>query len=193
MRDLFLHRPSKVHRAAGLVSRGPRVHHHHPDLTKLQGWKSAQAEAELPESGYEQDKLWALRMGLTGADSIEDRSIPTFARGENPHFAGINTFLKAPYVEDVTEVGHYDATVMGAPFDGGATFRPGSVYAVWPSAMNGVSVFSMAVRILIILAICMQPRPQTCPGQAAFQLGGCRPAASLVPTECPSTWVSEEL
>jgi len=60
-------------------------------------------------------------MGLTGADSIEDKSIPTIARGELPHYAGINTFLKAPYSEDVTEVKHYDATVIGIPFDGGTT------------------------------------------------------------------------
>ena len=30
-----------------------------------------------------------------------DRDIPTFSRGELPHFAGINTFMKAPYLEDV--------------------------------------------------------------------------------------------
>ena len=43
-------------------------------------------------------------MGLTGSDSLTDKSIPTFARGELPHYAGINTFLKAPYIEDVTRV-----------------------------------------------------------------------------------------
>ena len=91
---------------------------HHPDLTKLGGWKAMQAEADIPGAEWEKEKAWALRMGLTAADSIEDRSIPTFARGELPHYAGINTFLKAPYTEDVTEVGNYDATVLGAPFDG---------------------------------------------------------------------------
>ena len=30
-------------------------------------------------------RRWALRMGLTGADSLQDRNIPTFARGELPH------------------------------------------------------------------------------------------------------------
>ncbi len=96
---------------------------HHPDLSKLQGWKSMRAEADIPEGEWEKEKAWALRMGLTAADSIEDRAIPTFARGELPHYAGINTFLKAPYAEDVAEVGHYDATVLGAPFDGGTTYR----------------------------------------------------------------------
>ena len=87
------------------------VRHHHPDLPKLQGWKAMQAEKEIPGSGWAEERKWALRMGLTGADSIEDKSIPTFARGELPHYAGINTFLKAPYAEDVTEVKDYDATV----------------------------------------------------------------------------------
>ena len=80
----------------------------------------------FPRAAGEEERRWALRMGLTGADSIEDQSIPTFARGELPHYAGINTFLKAPYTEDVTEVGDYDATVLGIPFDGGTTYRPGT-------------------------------------------------------------------
>jgi len=50
----------------------------------------------------------------------KDRTIPTFSRGELPHFAGINTFLKAPYVEDVHLCGDYDVTVPGCPHDGGA-------------------------------------------------------------------------
>jgi agmatinase len=77
-----------------------------PDLSKLLGWKAAREEADIPGAEWEKERAWALRMGLTAADSIEDRSIPTFARGELPHYAGINTFLKAPYAEDVTEVGH---------------------------------------------------------------------------------------
>ena len=137
MRDIFQDCSTRVRNVAGLIDRGLRTYTHHPDLTKLQGWTAAQAEAQLPETAYEQDKLWALRMGLTGADSIEDRSIPTFARGENPHFAGINTLLKAPYVEDVTAVGRYDATVIGAPFDGGATFRPGTRFG--PQGLRKIS------------------------------------------------------
>ena len=75
---------------------------HHPDLTRLQGWRSMQSEADLPEGRWDEERRWALRMGLTGADSIEDKSIPTCARGELPHYAGINTFLNAPYAEDVS-------------------------------------------------------------------------------------------
>ncbi|MEM6660869.1 MAG: agmatinase family protein [Pseudomonadota bacterium] len=111
--------------------------YHHPDLSKLQGWKAARAEADLPESEWKKEQAWALRMGLTAADSIEDRTIPTFARGELPHYAGINTFLNAPYTEDVQEVGLYDATVLGAPFDGGTTYRPGTRFG--PQALRRIS------------------------------------------------------
>ena len=76
-------------------------------------------------------------MGLTGADSIEDRSIPTFSRGELPHFAGINTFLKAPYAENVKDVKNYDATILGAPFDGGTTYRPGTRFG--PQGIRKIS------------------------------------------------------
>ncbi|MDW3183100.1 agmatinase family protein [Roseobacter sp.] len=117
--------------------RRTEARHHHPDLTKLRGWKAMQAEGDLPETGWEQEKKWALRMGLTGADSIEDKSIPTFARGELPHYAGINTFLKAPYAEDVTEVKDYDATVLGIPFDGGTTYRAGTRFG--PQGVRKIS------------------------------------------------------
>jgi len=32
---------------------------------------------------------------------MEDRTISTFSRTELPHFAGINTFMGFPYLEDV--------------------------------------------------------------------------------------------
>ena len=124
--------------------RAPRARHaardrraHHPDLTKLGGWKAMQAEADIPGERWSEERAWALRMGLTGADSIEDRSIPTFARGELPHYAGINTFLKAPYVEDVQEVAYYDATVLGIPFDGGTTYRAGTRFG--PQGVRKIS------------------------------------------------------
>jgi hypothetical protein len=34
----------------------------------------------LPGDGWAKEREWALKMGLAGADSIEDKSIPTFAR-----------------------------------------------------------------------------------------------------------------
>ncbi len=131
---------------------------HHPDLTKLQGWKAARAEADIPDTEWEKEKAWALRMGLTGADSIEDKSIPTFARGELPHYAGINTFLKAPYEEDVTRVGLYDATVLGAPFDGGTTYRAGTRFG--PQGVRKISAlytpynYEMAIDLREQMSLC---------------------------------------
>jgi agmatinase len=109
--------PSTRQRAAGLLERAKTERHHHPDFDKLnmRGWKAAEKEGKLPSAAWQKEKAWALRMGLTGSDSLEDKSIPTFARGELPHYAGINTFLKAPYIEDVTQVGAYDAAIIGVP------------------------------------------------------------------------------
>lgn len=78
-----------------------------------------------------------IRLGLPGASSIEDPNISTFSRGELPHFAGINTFLKAPYVEDVRDVAKFDATVVGVPFDGGCTYRAGTRFG--PQGIRRIS------------------------------------------------------
>ena len=54
-----------------------------------------------------------------------------------PHFAGINTFLKAPYVENVRDVAKYDAAVLGIPFDSGTTYRPGTRFG--PQGIRRIS------------------------------------------------------
>src|SRR5215470_11008654 len=98
--DPTIHRSRK----AGAIAPPVRARRHHPDFDRLatQGWK-------VLEAGWRKEQKWALDMGLPGADCLTDRTIPTFARGELPHFAGINTFLKAPYVENVRDVAKYDA------------------------------------------------------------------------------------
>jgi hypothetical protein len=45
------------------------------------------AEGKLSSEGWKRELKWALDMGLPGADSLTDRSITTFSRGEKPHFA----------------------------------------------------------------------------------------------------------
>ncbi len=112
---------------------------HHPDFDKLQsqGWKALEGEADLPVAGWLREQERALKLGLPGAESINDKAIPTFARGELPHFAGINTFMKAPYVEDVRDVGKFDAAVLGIPFDGGTTYRPGTRFG--PQGIRKIS------------------------------------------------------
>ncbi|TML84596.1 MAG: agmatinase [Actinobacteria bacterium] len=78
-----------------------------------------------------------LEYGLEAAPSVQDRTISTFARGHQPAFAGINTFLKAPYVEDVHEVGKHEVAVLGAPFDMGTTYRAGCRFG--PQAIRRIS------------------------------------------------------
>jgi agmatinase len=118
----------------------PNIHRaHHPDFNAREtfGWKALEAEAKLSGEGWRKEQQWALDMGLPGAESITDRSISTFARGELPHFAGINTFLKAPYVENVRDVGKYDAAIIGIPFDSGTTYRPGTRFG--PQGIRRIS------------------------------------------------------
>ena len=112
---------------------------HHPDFNAkgTRGWKAAESESLLPEDAWRKEQQWALEMGLPGSDSLTDKTIPTFSRGELPHFAGINTFLKAPYVENVRDVGRYDAAVLGIPFDGGTTYRPGTRFG--PQGVRRIS------------------------------------------------------
>lgn len=129
--DLYLRREAFA--PAGTTAR------HHPsfDKTQLHGWQCAHKEAELPHAGWDAEERRCLELGLEGAESIEDRSISTFARGELPHYAGINTFMKAPYCEDVRDVGKYDAAVVGVPFDGGTTYRPGTRFG--PQGVRRIS------------------------------------------------------
>lgn len=53
-------------------------------------------EAGLSLSGWQQEVSRGLEFGLEAAASIGDRSIPTFSRGELPHYAGINTLRLPP-------------------------------------------------------------------------------------------------
>ncbi len=94
-------------------------------------------ESQLPLTGWQQEVSQGLDYGLEAADSIRDRSISTFSRGELPHYAGINTFLKAPYVEDVKQVGNYDVAIVGVPHDSGTTYRPGTRFG--PQGIRKIS------------------------------------------------------
>jgi len=112
----------------------------------------------LPSRGHEAEVARCKKLGLEAASSIEDRSISMMSRGELPHFAGINTFLKAPYVEDMKDVGKYDAAVVGAPFDGGTTYRPGTRFG--PQGIRKISAlytpynFEMGVDLREQMTLC---------------------------------------
>jgi len=127
-------------------------------------------EARLSLSGWQQEVSRGLEFGLEAAASIGDRSIPTFSRGELPHYAGINTFLKAPYLEDVRKVGEYDVAVVGVPHDSGTTYRPGTRFG--PQGIRRISAFTPPTTLSLasicgsrspsaMSAIFLQSRPTT--------------------------------
>ena len=51
-----------------------------------------------------------------------------------PRFAGASTFARLPRVD---EVGDFDVAILGAPFDGGVSYRPGARFG--PSAVRQAS------------------------------------------------------
>jgi agmatinase len=98
-----------------------------PDAVNRDGAWAQRAEAELSDRRWKEEVERGLAHGLTAADSITDRTLPTFARGELPHFAGERgTFLKCPFLEDVHDVGDAEVAIFGAPVDAGTTYRPGT-------------------------------------------------------------------
>ena len=102
-----------------------------------QGAEALEKEARLPLTGWQQEVELGHRYGLEAAESIVDRRISTFSRGELPHYAGINTFMKAPYIEDVNRVGEFDVAVVGVPHDSGTTYRPGTRFG--PQGIRRIS------------------------------------------------------
>lgn len=107
------------------------------DLKNTQAAEALRKEAALSSDGWRRETERAKELGLEAAPSIGDRTISTFSRGELPHFAGINTFLKAPYVEDVHKAGDYDVAVFGIPLDTGTTYRPGTRFG--PQGVRRIS------------------------------------------------------
>jgi agmatinase len=109
----------------------------HFQASSTEAGRALEKEANLPLTGWQQEVSRGLELGLEAAESIRDRSIPTFSRGELPHYAGINTFLKAPYLEDVRRVGEYDVAIVGVPHDSGTTYRPGTRFG--PQGIRRIS------------------------------------------------------
>lgn len=59
-----------------------------PDQPPTEAERGLEREAQLPLTGWQQEVSRGLEFGLEAAASIIDRSIPTFSRGELPHYAG---------------------------------------------------------------------------------------------------------
>jgi len=106
-------------------------------LHPSEGMHALEKERALPLTGWQQEVEQAHRFGLEAAESIVDRRISTFSRGELPHYAGINTFMKAPYIEDVNRVGEFDVAIVGVPHDSGTTYRPGTRFG--PQGIRRIS------------------------------------------------------
>ena len=146
----------------------PKRLQHHPDFSKTEGWKAVHREKEIGIEKYKEARREALEKGLPGASSIVDRNIPTFSRGEYPHFAGINTFMKTPFVDNVKDVAKYDAAALGVPFDGGATYRPGTRFG--PQGIRRISSlytpynFEMGVDLREQMTLCDAGDVFTIPG-----------------------------
>ena len=144
--------------------RVPAVHDRHGPEAR----RALEREALIPHTKHEQEIARGLELGLQGADSIVDRTIPTFSRGELPHYAGINTFLKAPFVEDVRTCGAYDVAVLGAPHDSGTTYRPGTRFGPQGmrriSALYGTYSFELGVDLRESITICDLGDVFTIPG-----------------------------
>ncbi len=95
-----------------------REHTREVKLPELEGMKALREESQIPSRQWEEEVRRGKEFGLECVDSIEDKSeISCFQRGELPHWSGINTFLKTPYLEDVRKVGEYDVAFVGVPFD----------------------------------------------------------------------------
>ena len=108
-----------------------------PKTGELRGTRNIKRLKRISQKKQDEEIVRCLELGLEAAESINDRSISLFSRGHQPAFAGINTFMKAPYCEDVRKVGDYEAAFVGVPFDTGTTYRPGTRFG--PQAVRRIS------------------------------------------------------
>ncbi len=104
---------------------------------EFRGTRNLRRLAGVSQTKQDEEIRRTLELGLEAAASINDRTISLFSRGHQPAFAGINTFMKAPYCEDVRNVKDYEAAFVGVPFDTGTTYRPGTRFG--PQAVRRVS------------------------------------------------------
>jgi agmatinase len=108
-----------------------------PQDRQFRGTRNIRKLADISDRKQREAIERGLELGLEAAPSVDDRTISTFARGQQPAFAGINTFRKAPYLEDVHEVGKHEVAIVGAPFDMGTTYRAGCRFG--PQAIRRIS------------------------------------------------------
>lgn len=108
-----------------------------PKTGELRGNRNIKRLERISQTKQDEEIKRCLEFGLEAADSINDRTISLFSRGHQPAFAGINTFMKYPYCEDIRNIGNYEAAFVGVPFDTGTTYRPGTRFG--PQAVRRIS------------------------------------------------------
>ncbi|MEX2314607.1 MAG: agmatinase, partial [Thermomicrobiales bacterium] len=69
------------------------------------------------------------------AESIRDRKISLFTRGRWRFNSG--AFLNTEFLEDMRRLDSQDVVILGAPYDGATTYRPGTRFG--PQAMRRIS------------------------------------------------------
>jgi agmatinase len=106
------------------------------DRERLVGTRMLEREAQLPSTKTKEAIQINLEHGLPSAESIKDRTIPLFNRTGMRFFHG-GSFAGRLYLEDMRQLGGQDAAIVGAPFDGGTTYRSGTRFG--PSAMRAIS------------------------------------------------------
>ena len=105
----------------------------HEDLRGTWGMERlAELSGEKARERAEQAKLY----GLEAASSIVDRSLTLFRR-EPWTMGGGSTFMQAPALLDMRQLGGQDVVIVGAPLDTGTTYRPGTRFG--PEAIRRVS------------------------------------------------------
>jgi agmatinase len=128
------------------------------DRESLRGMQALKRLADIKDRREREQLERGLDLGLEAAPSVNDRTISTFSRGQQPAFAGINTFLKSTYCENIRDVGKYDVAILGAPFDMGTTYRAGCRFG--PQAVRRISALydsynaDMAVDLYEELNLC---------------------------------------
>lgn len=99
----------------------------------LQGTWAMEAEELLDGTkGDERDEA-RRAFGLEASESIRDRKLSLFARGRR---SATGPFNGADFLEDMRQLGGQDVVFIGAPYDGGTTYRPGTRFG--PDAMRQV-------------------------------------------------------
>jgi agmatinase len=106
------------------------------DRERLHGERMLEREAQLPSARMKEMLQLNLEHGLESAASIQDRTIPLFNR-TGWRFSHSGTFAARPFLTDMRELGGQDVAVVGAPFDGGTTYRSGTRFG--PQAMRAIS------------------------------------------------------